>query len=154
MGRCRRGCRRGQGRLFLDEDDIVCMQCQGGPCAVVPESMVPAILQFAHGSHLTGHYGMSRTCERIRRSYWWSGWRRDVRTKLDACVPCASAKARRPARNARMHVYHPKRRFAQKAVDVQTITPRTTAGNVKVLVVVENFTRFAKSQSQTSGRRR
>ena len=44
-----------------------------------------------------------------------------------------------------MQVYHPLRRFAQVAVDVQTITPRTTAGNVKVLVIVDTFTRFAQA---------
>ena len=44
-----------------------------------------------------------------------------------------------------MHVYYRKRRSAQVAVDVQTITPRITAGNVKAFVIVDTFTRFAKA---------
>ena len=44
-----------------------------------------------------------------------------------------------------MMVYHPSRRFQRVAVDVQTIKPRTQAENIRVLVLIDTFTRFGRS---------
>ena len=46
-----------------------------------------------------------------------------------------------------MQVYHSPCRFAQVRVDIQTVTPRTTRGNVKILVLVDTFTRFARAMA-------
>ena len=62
-------------------------------------------------------------------------------------MPCAGVKALKPARNAPMQVYHPLRRFSQVASDVQTVTPRRTRDNIKILVLVDMFTRFARAIS-------
>lgn len=43
-----------------------------------------------------------------------------------------------------MVVNHPRRRFEQVAVDVQSVTPRTAAGSIKILVMSDTFTRFAR----------
>ena len=74
-----------------------------------------------------------------------ASWKRDVKKTIARCVACAAVKAARRARGARMKVYHPGRRFQQVAVDIQTITPRTQAGNIKVLVMIDTFTRFARA---------
>lgn len=44
-----------------------------------------------------------------------------------------------------MEATHPSRRFQNVAIDVQTITPRTFSGNVKVLAMIDVFTRFARA---------
>ena len=41
---------------------------------------------------------------------------------------------------------HPQRRFQQVAFDVQTITPRTKSGNIKVLAIVDVFTRYVRAR--------
>ena len=43
-----------------------------------------------------------------------------------------------------MKVHHPGRRFQQVAVDIQTITRWTQAGNINVLVMKDTITRFAR----------
>lgn len=40
---------------------------------------------------------------------------------------------------------HPRWRFEQVAMDVQTITPRTDAENIKILVMIDVFTRFVRA---------
>ena len=62
---------------------------------------------------------------------------------FNRCVTCTAVKAARPAKSARMKVSHPGRRFQQVAVEIQTSTPRMRAGNIKVLVMMDKFTRFA-----------
>ena len=41
----------------------------------------------------------------------------------------------------------PQKRFEQVAFDVQTITPRTTQGNIKVLAMVDVFTRYVRARA-------
>ena len=103
------------------------------------------MLQYAHGSKLSGHYAVQRTRERVAKRFWWKGWQRDVQSRVNECVACAGVKATKPGRNDRMQVYHPSRRFSQVAVDIQTVTPRTSRGNIKILVIVDTFTRFARA---------
>lgn len=64
---------------------------------------------------------------------------------MKQCVTCAGVEAFKPARNAPMHVYHPSRRFAQVAVDVQTFTPRTSKKFFTILVLVDTFNCFARA---------
>ena len=86
-----------------------------------------AVLDEVHGSKLSGHYGVRRTTDRLSSSFWWPGWQKDVADRLRCCVACTAAKAHRPAKHAKMMVYHPRRRFQQVAVDVQTVKPRTAS---------------------------
>lgn len=44
-----------------------------------------------------------------------------------------------------MSVYYPSSRFQQVSIDVQTMSPRTQAGNVEVLVMIDTFPRFARA---------
>lgn len=44
-----------------------------------------------------------------------------------------------------MQVSQPKRRFSVVAVDLQSITSRTTSGNIKVVDMVDTFNRFVRA---------
>ena len=69
----------------------------------------------------------------------------DVVTFIQNCMQCAVAEEERPQRKASLEIVHPKCRFEQVAIDVQTITPRTRAGNIKILVMIDVFTRFVRA---------
>lgn len=130
----------GSGRYFVSSQDLLCFSPSGSSaagCLVVPPKLVDAVLSYVHGSRLTGHYSIRRTEARVMGLYWRPSWRRDVRKKIAGCVACTAVKASRPRRGAQMVVYHPGHRFQQVAVDVQTITLRTQAGNIKVLVMID-----------------
>ena len=60
-------------------------------------------------------------------------------------MQCAVAEEIRLQRKASLEIVHPKRRFEQVAIDVQTITLRTKAGNIKILVMIDVFTRFVRA---------
>ena len=74
---------------------------------VVPKRLVNAVLDEVHGSKLSGHYRVRRTTYRHSRPFWWPGWRKDMADRLRCCVACTATKAHRPAKNAKMMVYHP-----------------------------------------------
>ena len=46
-----------------------------------------AILE-AHEPVFCGHLGVKRTEESVSRSWWWEGWRRDVREVVASCDTC------------------------------------------------------------------
>ncbi len=56
-----------------------------------------------------------------------------------------SAVCRRPGRQAALEIIHPKGRFEQVALDIQTITPRTNGGNIKIVAMIDVFTRFVRA---------
>lgn len=61
---------------------------------------------------------------------------------LKVCVSCATAKGRKPGKQARLEIVNPKRRFAVVAIDIQTITVKPGAGKTKVIPIINVFTRF------------
>lgn len=119
---------------------LLCFE-PGGPRSscylVVPPELVGAVLQFVHGSHLNGNYGLRQTEARVRGRYWWPLWKGDFWKNIARCVTCTAVKEARPPRGARMKVYHLVRRFQQVAVDEQTINPQNHAENLKVRVVID-----------------
>ncbi len=70
---------------------------------------------------------------------------KDVVEFIGKCLPCAVREDAGPRRQVPLEVVHPKGRFDQVAVDVQTVTPRTTTGNIKILAMVDVFTRFVRA---------
>ena len=40
-----------------------------------------------------GHFGIHRVLDRLKKNYWWKGMDETVSRVIQACVPCARAKA-------------------------------------------------------------
>eukprot|EP00171_Calliarthron_tuberculosum_P002219 IDg2219t1 len=131
--------------ILVDEDGVLRIARDGDLAVVVPEALKVAVLSHVHGSRLTGHYRFRKTLARMRGRFWWKEWISDIAAYLKKCVPCTVSEDRRPGRQARMEIVHPKRRFSQVAFDVQTITPKSMSGNTKVLAIVDVFTRFVRA---------
>lgn len=62
------------------------------------------------------------------------------------CLQCTVSEDR-PGRQVPLEMVHPNRRFEQVAIDAQTITPRTESGNIKILAMIDVFTRYARAVS-------
>lgn len=114
---------------------------------IIPDCMKNEVLSFVHGSRTTGHYRLQRTLARLVRRFWWKGMGRDVALFIRNCIPCTVAEDRQPKRQVALEVVHPVRRFEQVGFDVQTITPRTSRGNIKVLAMVDIFTRYVRARA-------
>ena len=113
---------------------------------VVAKSLVKDVLQFVHGARLTGHYKLQRTVAKLVRRYWWKGMAKDTAAFVRNCLQCTVAEDQQPGRQVGLEVVHPRRRFEQVAFDVKTITPRTRRGNIKVLALIDVFTRYVRAR--------
>ncbi len=70
---------------------------------------------------------------------------KDVVDFISKCLPCTVSEDVRPGRQVPLEIVHPRGRFEQVAVDVQTVTPRTVSGNIKILAMIDVFTRFVRA---------
>ena len=61
---------------------------------VIPKVLRREILAEYHNSKLGGHQGVSRTYDRIRKLYYWTGLYRDVADWVLSCPDCQSKKGR------------------------------------------------------------
>ncbi len=55
---------------------------------MVPQHLIPNILREAHGQFLAGHFGVSKTKERLLQSYYWPNMEKDISEHLQRCDRC------------------------------------------------------------------
>jgi transposase InsO family protein len=129
--------------FLCDEDGLLCREDRQKTTVVVPVSLRDQVLEYMHGSTVSGHYGVAKTYQRVRSRFWWQGMKMDVKKRVKGCLICALARALPPRRQGRMAIYHPTRRFELIAIDITEVSSRSALGNIIVVVVDDTFTRFA-----------
>ena len=55
---------------------------------VIPKSMIPEVLNRAHGNFKSGHPGIQRTRDRLNQFCTWPTLRKDVEDKVKSCAEC------------------------------------------------------------------
>ena len=55
----------------------------------LPKSIVSQVLCALHNDPSSGHLGVSKTLEKVRRIFYWHGLREDVEMHVRRCIPCA-----------------------------------------------------------------
>ena len=60
---------------------------------VLPQDLVPTVLEQLHNAPSGSHLGVSKTVEKVRRRFYWPGQRRDIERWCAACESCATRKA-------------------------------------------------------------
>ncbi|KAH9077974.1 hypothetical protein Ae201684P_019080 [Aphanomyces euteiches] len=115
---------------------------------VIPVSMILTVLELCHDSSLSGHFGVTRTIDRVKRIGYWKGWRDDVIDYCRKCLRCGAAKGTRPWKNGlmqRLPVYKLRGPFSFLVVDALGPFPLTPQGNRYVLIFVDYFTRWPEA---------
>ncbi|KAH9125390.1 hypothetical protein AeMF1_003981 [Aphanomyces euteiches] len=115
---------------------------------VIPLTMIKTILEICHDSSLSGHFGVVRTTERVKRIGYWRGWRDDVAEYCKKCLRRGAAKGTRPWKQGltqRMPVYKLRGPFSFLVVDALGPFPLTPSGNKFVLIFVDYFTRWPEA---------
>ena len=79
-------------KCFVDKGQLWFMVSRKGGLAkarrVVPYTLVPEVIKGAHGSPLTGHWGVDRTIERCLNDFFWPHLATDVATFIRSCRKC------------------------------------------------------------------
>ena len=109
---------------------------------VVPQSMREAILREHHDIPISGHIGVARTQEAIRRNYWWQGWKETVREYVSTCPVCQKMKNETgKERGLLQPLPYPSRKWQQVTTDLVTDLPPSDEYTA-VAVFVDRMTKY------------
>jgi len=112
------------------------------PRVVVPFALRNVIIRASHSIPSTGHLGVTKTLERIRRSFYWFKMAEDVASFVRGCLTCQKRKPSEPKRHGKLMLFPTDGPFVMVALDIVGPFPVSEEGYVAVAVWVCKFTRW------------
>lgn len=110
---------------------------------VLPRELRQDAIHASHDVPTAGHLGVVKTVQRLAALYYWPQLRRDVTKYVRNCGVCARYKVeqRRPAglMGRRTRIERP---WQVISIDIMGPLPRSSKGNVYLLVVADCFSKF------------
>ena len=111
---------------------------------VVPRHLRKDVLQELHDAPTSGHLGVSRTYDRVRRRVFWKGLYRSVRRYVAACDLCQRRKKPTTLPAGRLQpIEVPAEPFYRVGLDLLGPFPTSTTGNKWIAVATDYATRYA-----------
>lgn len=108
---------------------------------VVPKGARWQLCRMNHDE--IGHFGVEKTLERIKKSYWFSKMSRFVKKYVNACIECAYAKKNNTAKEGYLYPIA-KIEVPFHTIHIDHLGPfvKSKRGNTHLLVIVDGFTKF------------
>ncbi|GJP56566.1 hypothetical protein CLOM_g15622 [Closterium sp. NIES-68] len=102
------------------------------------------LIQEAHDSNFSSHYGIDKTAKLQSRNYYWPYLPTDVQQYVTSCAACQCMKSSRlrPA-GLLQPLEPPSRSWQQMMMDFVTGLPTGSSSNNAILVVVDRLTKMA-----------
>ncbi|GJP45655.1 hypothetical protein CLOM_g5017 [Closterium sp. NIES-68] len=102
------------------------------------------LIQEAHDSNFSGHYGIDKIAKLLSRNYYWPDLLTDVQQYVTSCATCQRMKLSRLRPAGLMQPLEPPSRpWQQVTMDFVTGLPAGPSGNDAILVVVDRLTKMA-----------
>ena len=112
---------------------------------VIPQSLVPQILDGMHDNPSCGHLGFAKTEERIRERFYWPNLRASVQFHIQHCISCQRRKSPPTPNKAPMKTIDVGEPFTFWALDYMGPVPEPAKGNKYILVVMGHFTKWCEA---------
>ena len=132
--------------LFV-KDEILLRKYSNGENlvqVVVPKKYRNMLVEIAHASDMSGHFGVKKTREKLLNDYFWPGMTASVKAFCKSCEICQ--KVGKPQHHPRVTPLKPMiaigQPFEELTLDCVGPLPKTKKGNEYLLTVMCNSTRF------------
>lgn len=89
----------------------------------VPPELRDDVLINTHTLAFSGHPGISKTTELVKRKFWWPGWRADCKDFVSKCQQCQLVKNDKKRGTAVQPLPVPLRPWESVAIDLLTGLP-------------------------------
>ncbi|KAK3544465.1 hypothetical protein QTP86_012477 [Hemibagrus guttatus] len=110
----------------------------------VPPQFRAQVMRWIHEAPSSGHPGVRRSTQLIRRRFWWPSLALEVERYVQACPSCAQARTSRQFPEGLLEPLPiPQRPWSHLSVDFLTDLP-DSGGYTAVLVVVDRFSKGCK----------
>lgn len=130
--------------LFQGEDFVLRLlhpSIPGLEQIVVPETLRPRLLHFAHHSKRAGLPERTRMFSYLRRSYYWPLMAAYIASKVRSCPHCALNLLHLIRRKQPVRFFPLKQPLEYVSVKLLGPLPRTKAGNRFILMMADRFTK-------------
>ena len=109
---------------------------------VVPRSLRTKFLEEAHGSKTTGHFGILKCQEKLKRFAYWYGWKKDSELFVRCCEKCN--RYRKGPRSGQGKLQYSSVNSAWQKVHVDLMGPfvRSYDGYEYILTAICSFTKY------------
>ena len=120
-------------------------ESESGPIIVPDYAPLRGILlEEAHDSAYSGHFGADKTRKNLARRYWWPTIQSDVDSYCRSCDTCQRQKSRRQKPSGLLQPLPvPEVPWQDVTMDFIFGLPRTANGNDGILVVVDRLSKMA-----------
>ena len=115
---------------------------------VLPEVKRKEVIQCAHDSEWSMHFGVTKTLQRIESHFYWPTMNADVQTYVKSCFQC-----QRHSRKSKLDrvpiepVARSRVSFDQVNIDlIGPLSPKSSSGHEYVLCLVDSCTRWAEAE--------
>lgn len=124
------------------EKGVWCVTHHGGLQVLAPRSIVPRVLGLAHDE--AGHFGVDRTLETVRESFYWGSMFRDVTNWCRSCEKCQGRN--RPSTQPKAPLQSmpiPSGPWQDIALDFLGPLTESDRGNQHILVITDRLSKYA-----------
>ncbi|GKA41415.1 putative reverse transcriptase domain-containing protein [Tanacetum coccineum] len=102
------------------------------------------IMDDAHKTRYSVHFGADKMYHDLRDMYWWSGMKRDIATYVSKCLTCSKVKAEHQRPSGLLQQPEiPEWKWDKITMDFITKLPNTKSGHDTIWVIVDRLTKLA-----------
>lgn len=112
---------------------------------MVPASLRDHILELLHNAPWSGHPGVIRTTNRIKRYFYWPKVKEDVEKHVRKCQRCNERKTPAGLQVPLGQTYEAHRPWEQVSLDIVGPLPTSLSGKRYLLTMVDTFSRYAEA---------
>ena len=109
---------------------------------VLPDTLRPRVLNFAHHTILAGHPGQTRKHRHIRETYYWPLMAADIYKNIRNCTTCAKNRVKLRKRAHPLRIFPATRPLEFLAIDILGSLTKTKKGHRFLLVMSERFSKL------------
>lgn len=135
-----RGYLTSQGVLYRYSPDTDQEEAQ----LVIPKDKRLDLLKHTHDAPTAGHYGAERTLQRVQRSYYWPGMRRDIYEYVKKCGACQRYKATNLKPPGLLQTPVMQQRFEVIAIDLFGPLPTGPQGERWIFIIEDTASRWVE----------
>ena len=132
--------------FFLDDNQVLrrhtWVEHEVRPLIVLPASLRPEVMRVLHDDPTSGHSGIKRTYDSIRRRFWWFGMASQITKYVNSCNSCqASNTPARPTQGLLQPIVTTEP-WELLGIDVVGPLPTTKRGHRFIVTFVDHFSGY------------
>nr|KYP60141.1 Transposon Ty3-G Gag-Pol polyprotein [Cajanus cajan] len=120
------------------------LRFKGRICLPQDAELKRVVLEKGHKSKLSIHPGMTKMYQDLKKTFWWSGMKREVAEYVAACLTCQKAKVEHQKPSGLMQqIEIPKWKWDSITMDFIVGLPRSARNSDAIWVIVDRLTKCA-----------